>query len=490
MIRMNRCAWAKFLPVVVLVSSAWNPNVFSAEPIPAAANIFVRLAKKSVPSVVNISTTAGAKNSPLRRGSPQDLFRRFFEEYLGRGGSPDGGEEADMGPRAVSLGTGFIVESSGLILTNNHVVVGADEIKIYFTEDEDEKPTDGEVVGRDPELDLALIRVKTKRALTALPLGDSDALEVGEYVMAVGNPFGQGHSVTHGIISAKGRKSPDFTLAKYIQTDAPINPGNSGGPLLNLKGEVIAINNAIDARAQGIGFAIPINQVKAVLPQLKSKGSVSRGYIGVVVNDLSPEISQKLSLPKDLQSPVVAHVNPDEPAAKAGVQPYDIVLEFNRKPIKTSTDLILEVTRVPVGESVPLKIMRGKDTQTLMIKVGQRPTTPEIARNEGRPARKKIIPSVDVGMEISDLTPDLLAELGMDPKATGIVVEELEYGGAADRAGLARGDVIVEADRKPIKSVADFFRIVKERKAYLLRVRRSDAQGRESFSVVVLDLKK
>ena len=205
-------------------------------------------------------------------------------------------------PKAMSLGTGFIIDSSGLILTNNHVVADADEIKISFTESLDEKPTDGEVVGRDTELDVALIRVKSKREMVAVSFGDSDALEVGEYVIAVGNPFGQGHSVTHGIISAKGRLAPDFPLANYLQTDAPINPGNSGGPLVNLKGEVIGINNAIDQRAQGIGFAIPINLVKKVLPQLRTKGTVSRGYIGVLVNEMTPEIAPKLGVPKDQQS--------------------------------------------------------------------------------------------------------------------------------------------------------------------------------------------
>ena len=249
---------------------------------PSDANIFVALAKKIVPSVVNISTLSTVKGGDYGGGpnNPDDLFRKFFDDFFrhhGNAGPRGGGGDDDSGgddgggggaptpapsgklPKAMSLGTGFIIDASGLILTNNHVVADADEIKISFTEDEDEKLTDGEVVGRDPELDVALIHVKTKRELTAVTLGDSDASEVGEYVIAVGNPFGQGHSVTHGIICAKGRLAPDFPLARYLQTDAPINPGNSGGPLVNLKGEVIGINNAIDQRAQGIGFAIPIN---------------------------------------------------------------------------------------------------------------------------------------------------------------------------------------------------------------------------------------
>ena len=297
---------------------------------PGDANIFVKLSKKIVPSVVNISTTMTIKNSGSAQSSPEDILRKFFGDIL-RGNpsyrGPRGGDEDDDDdsqplpqlppgtppknlPKAQSLGTGFIIDSSGLILTNNHVVADADEIKISFTESLDEKPTDGEVVGRDTELDVALIRVKSSREMTAVSFGDSDALEVGEYVIAVGNPFGQGHSVTHGIISAKGRLAPDFPLANYLQTDAPINPGNSGGPLVNLKGEVIGINNAIDQRAVGIGFAIPISLVKKVLPQLRAKGTVSRGYIGVLVNEMVPELAAQLKLPKDSQAPAAAAGHP------------------------------------------------------------------------------------------------------------------------------------------------------------------------------------
>jgi serine protease Do len=197
---------------------------------------------------------------------------------------------------------------------------------------------------------------------------------VGEYVIAVGNPFGQGHSVTHGIISAKDRKSPDFRLANYLQTDAPINPGNSGGPLVNLKGEVIGINNAIDQRAQGIGFAIPINLVKKVLPQLKSKGSVSRGYIGVLVNEMSPEIAEKMNLPKDLRAPIVTQVFPGGPADVAGIKPYDAITQFAGKPVRSSDELVLSVTQVAVNESVPIQVMRNGEKKDLSIKVAQRPS--------------------------------------------------------------------------------------------------------------------
>jgi serine protease Do len=483
---------------------------------PVDANIFVNLAKKVVPSVVNIQTTMTVK-SQYGRGAPDDLFRKFFEDFFrqhgGRGGAmpgpPPGGPNGDddqdeedptvpgqpprgSGPKSMSLGTGFVIDSSGLVMTNNHVVADADEIKIFFSEEEDEKPADGEVVGRDPELDLALIRVKTKRSLVALALGDSDALEVGEYVMAVGNPFGQGHSVTHGIISAKGRPAPDFVLAKYLQTDAPINPGNSGGPLLNLKGEVVGINNAIDARAQGIGFAIPINLVKKVLPQLKSKGSVARGYIGVLVNELTPELAAKIGVKKDLKAPFVTHVYPGEPADKAGLKPYDVILEFAGKPIRSSAELINQVTAVNVNDTVPIKVLRSGQEKQLSIKVAQRPTGQQLATKGREPKRKngkKRPAHPDVGMELEDITPEIAKELGLPEKATGAVITSTAYGGPADQAGLARGDVILEVDRKAVRSADDFFAVVKDKKSYLIRVRQMDPQGRESFAVRILDLK-
>ena len=390
----------------------------------------------------------------------------------------------------MSLGTGFIIDASGLILTNNHVVQDADEIKIFFTEETDEKPADGEVVGRDPELDIAVIRVKSKRTLVPVVFGDSDNVEVGEYVIAVGNPFGQGHSVTHGIISAKGRTAPDFPLASYLQTDAPINPGNSGGPLVNLKGEVIGINNAIDQRAQGIGFAIPIDVVKKILPQLKTKGTVARGYIGVLVNELTPELAPKLGVSKDLKGPFVTHVFPGEPADKAGVKPYDVIIELNHKAIRSPGELITAVTGVSVGESVPIKVSRGGQVKELSIKVSQRPGAPQVVKRGHEDSKKGKKPAhTETGMELETLTSEISKELGMPDKLKGTVVTSTAYGGPADRAGLMRGDVILEVDRKATPDADSFYAVVKEKKSYLLRVRRQGPQGQEVFSVIILDLK-
>jgi serine protease Do len=469
---------------------------------PSDVNIYIGLSKKVVPSVVNISTYSRVK-SPFSQGAPDDLFRRFFEDFFrqhggGGGGGPRGREEDDGegpdgppggGPRAMSLGTGFIIDASGLILTNNHVVAEADQIEIRFTEDEEEKPVNGEVVGRDPEIDVALIKVKGKKELVPLALGDSDSVQVGEYVAAVGNPFGHGHTVSHGIISAKNRHAPDFPLARYLQTDAPINPGNSGGPLVNLKGEVIGINNAIDQRAVGIGFAIPVNLVKAVLSQLRTKGTVARGYIGVLVHELTPDIASKVGVSKDTKAPFITHVYPGEPADKAGLKPYDVVLEFNRKPVKTAAELITGVTAVNVGDSVPIKVLRAGKTLDLTIKVTQRPGSQPQEKKKPEKGKGRKPTKMNVGMSLEDLTPEVARELDVPDTTRGAVVGSIAYDGPADQAGLLRGDIIIEVDRKPIKDVDDFFGIVKEKKTYLLRVRRTDPRGNEAFTVVVLDLK-
>lgn len=466
------------------------------------SNIFVELAKKIVPSVVNISTSARVKTPFAGRGQ-EDMFRRFFEDFFqgqGRGGAPRGipqpedeedgqGQQGPRGaPRPMSLGTGFVIDKD-LVMTNNHVVAGADKIEVQFSDSDDLVP--GELVGRDPELDLALIRIKVTRQVKPLEFGNSDSLQVGEYVVAVGNPFGQGHSVTHGIISAKGRVSPEVPLGRYLQTDAPINPGNSGGPLVNLDGKVIGINNAIDARAQGIGFAIPSNLIQTVLPQLKTRGTVARGYIGILVNPISPQVAEQLGAPKDSKSPFVAHVNPGQPADKAGIKPYDLILQVNGKNIRSPSDLIEAITAVEVGGTAVVKVLRSGAEKSFQVKVAERPTAQGMVEEERERARPKDRDKdrAPVGMQLENLTPETQRELGLPLDAKGVVVSGITYGGPADRAGLARGDLILEVDKVPVTDVEKFFAIVKRKKTYMLRVRRSSAQGRDMYSIVVLDLK-
>lgn len=480
--------------LVATAQAASLPPGFAADP-----NIYVSLAKKVVPSVVNISTAKAVK-SPFAMGSQDDIFRRFFEDFGGPGfgfGSPGGPMMRRPGPRApsnpknlpkaVSLGTGFIVDASGLILTNNHVVADADEIKISFSESPDEKPTDGEVVGRDSELDVALIRVHTKKTLTALTLGDSDALEVGEYVMAVGNPFGQGHSVSHGIISAKERSVPGLGggLSNYLQTDAPINPGNSGGPLVNLKGDVIGINNAILANAQGIGFAIPSSAVQKVLSQLKNKGSVDRGYIGAVIGQVTPDIAEKLGVDPDLRAPFVTNVAVGGPADKAGIKAYDVILSINSKSIHSPSELVSSITAIPVGDRAKVRVSRNGKEMEFDVRVTKRPDggrAQSLKKESARPSRP------DIGMDLESLTPEVTRRLGIPGNVKGVAVTAVEPGSPADKAGLNSGDVLVEVDRKAIGSPDDFYGIVKDKRSYLLRVLKN-APGEEVYAVVVLDLK-
>lgn len=502
---MKRLSWAGYSVSFVIIIANFTLPLSLAQDTPAVSladpNIFVKLSKTVVPSVVNIST-AKLIRSPYVQGQPDDIFRKFFEDFFGPGGFPGGpgfapgkphsqrkSPKSKMVQRPLSLGTGFIVDASGLILTNNHVVADADEIKVNFTENPDEKPTDGEVVGRDVELDVALIRVKGKPNLVPLMLGDSDSLDVGEYVVAVGNPFGQGHSVTHGIISAKERTVPGLGggLSHYLQTDAPINPGNSGGPLINLKGEVIGINNAIDARAQGIGFAIPISLVKKILPQLRNKGSVDRGYLGAVIGELNPQLAEKLGVERDLRAPFVTSVEPGGPADRAGIKPYDILLSVNDKSLHSAANLVGTVTAIPVGEKAKVNLIRDGKEQQVFVKIGRRPGgETEIHKKSSKPSA-----DIEIGASLESASPGLARRFGLPQDAAGAIVTEVDEGGPAAQAGISVGDLILEVDRKSVRDVKQFYDHVRENKSYLLRIQKGGEEDMRSvFSIVVLDLKK
>ncbi|MDR3606362.1 MAG: trypsin-like peptidase domain-containing protein [Oligoflexia bacterium] len=382
-IRLNNFAYGLAVLTACVVAST-NPiaRAESAKAPDPSLNVFVDLVRSVVPSVANISAVTSIKRTAY---SPEmeDLFKRFFGGNLG-----DEPRVYPPAPQAkqTALGTGFVIDSSGIILTNNHVVDGANDIQLQFAEAGELTP--GKVVGRDRELDVALIRVNTKQKLKALSLGDSDALEVGEYVMAVGNPYGQGHSVSHGIVSAKGRIAPGLPIANYLQIDAPINPGNSGGPLLNLKGEVVGINNAIDPRAQGIGFAIPINFVKKVLPSLETGKLIQRGFIGAGVSQTNQEICEKIGAPSGLSAPFVTQVSPGSPAERAGLQPYDAILSFNSKPVHNGSELVQAVTQIDVGANVPMEVLRNGQKKVLHVTVRARPTR-EIAENDSKDSESK-----------------------------------------------------------------------------------------------------
>lgn len=329
---------------------------------------FVVLAKKLKPVVVNISTTQVSEgrgshefSSPFGDEDPfNDFWRRFF------------GGPAPRGPqRQRSLGSGFIIDGDGSILTNNHVVENAQKIVVKLAADDQEY--EAKVIGRDPKTDIAVIKINAKTNLPAATFGDSDRLEVGEWVVAIGNPFGLDSTVTSGIVSAKGRHIGQGPYDNFIQTDASINPGNSGGPLINLRGEVIGINTAIFSRTggnMGIGFAIPINLVKEVLPQLRGKGKVTRGFLGVLIQKVTPEIAESLGMDKG-NGALVANVTKDGPADKAGVKVGDVIIEFDGKEVKDSSDLPIIVARTPVDRRARMKVLRDKKEITLTVSVGE-----------------------------------------------------------------------------------------------------------------------
>jgi serine protease Do len=482
---------------------------------------FADLAKRMIPGVVNISTfvkprfQGGFGPGMGGMGGQDELFRRFFEDYFGgqfpHRGNPGGGpgrgrssppsEKQKLQP--MGLGTGFVIEDSGLILTNHHVIGEADEVKIQFREDDEDLVT-AEIIGRDPELDVALLKVKTSKKLTVLPLGDSDAMDVGEYVLAVGNPMGYGHSVTHGILSAKGRKSPEFRLGRYLQTDASINPGNSGGPLINMRGQVIGINNAIDARAQGIGFAIPINLVKATLQQLKTKGSVSRGYLGISVADVTPEVTGQLGLPEETKGVLVAEVSRGEPADRAGLRPYDIITSINGEKISTAGDLTAKVTSVSIGESVKIQYLREGREKSTQAKVGERPSFAGRGQSGPRrlPAPKAIQPkeskeSDGLGFAAQDFSEDHARAFRLPLRDLQdrkyVVVVQVEEGKSAANGGLMEGDLILDVagkdfPKKDVTSVAVLDSALKtlSGKGVMLRVLRYDSQGNDFVTVVIL----
>jgi serine protease Do len=396
--------------------------------------------------------------SPFGEEDPfNDFWRRFF------------GGPAPRGPqRQRSLGSGFIIDGDGSIITNNHVVENASKILVKLSENDQE--FEAKVIGRDPKTDIAVIKIDAKTSLSAANLGDSDLLDVGEWVVAIGNPFGLDSTVTSGIVSAKGRHIGQGPYDNFIQTDASINPGNSGGPLINLRGEVVGINTAIFSRTggnMGIGFAIPINLVKELLPQLRGKGKVTRGYLGVLIQKVTPEIAESLGLEKS-QGALVANVSKDGPAEKAGVKVGDVIVEFDGKEVKDSGDLPIIVARTPVDKKVRMKVMRDKKEVSLNVAVGELKDEEVVATAPEKG---------ELGLTVQRLTPQMAESLGLD-KTEGVVVTAVEPGSAADEAGIRRGDVVLEVDRKAIRNLDEYKKavaIARKGRGVLFLVRRGDS---------------
>lgn len=407
-------------------------------------NSLAPLVKKLTPSVVNISTTSVSKGSSFSYESPfegkeNDQFNDFFDKFFG-----DAPEREFKGR---GLGSGFIFSEDGYIITNNHVVEKATDIKVIL---ENGEVYHAEVVGTDPKTDLALLKIDPKRKLPAVRFGNSDGLEIGDWVLAIGNPFGLGNTVTAGIISAKGRSLGLGSYDDFIQTDAAINPGNSGGPLFNFNGEVIGVNTAIIAGGQGIGFAIPINMAKVVVAQLRDSGKVVRGWIGVYVQQITPEIAESINL-QNHQGALVADVTPGGPAEKAGVQRGDIIVEFNGNAIQDMQELPKSVASYAPGTSTQLKVFRNGETKTLNIKLGELPE--EIAESSRKLTGKAV--EQGLGLVVQEISPQVQRMFQTDIRE-GVIITNVEPGSTAENAGLEPGDVIMEINKNKIANIDNY----------------------------------
>ncbi len=445
-----------------------QPGIRNSAVLNQLSEGFADVAGVAIPSVVNISTTKTVKQqNPFYPFFGDPFFRRFFGNP-GQGGG--GGEGPYQEYKEQSLGSGVIVSTDGYIVTNNHVVEGASEIKVTLSDNRNFK---GKIVGTDPKSDVAVIKIDA-RGLPAITWADSDRLRPGEAVMAVGSPFGLSRTVTLGIISAVGRANVGISdYEDFIQTDAAINPGNSGGALVNLKGELVGINTAIFSRTggyQGIGFAVPSNMVKRVMDSLIKTGKVIRGWLGVSVQDVTPQLARQFGV-SGAGGALVAEVMKDSPAQKAGLKAGDVITAIDGKNVEDSGHLRNIVSGAPVGSKVRLDIIRDKKKMEVGVVIGELPSKTEEAK-AGETTEKE---SVLAGVAVDNLTPDMMDKLGLEAGTKGVVVMSVDPGSAADEAGLARGDVIVSINNRRVGNTREYGRALsglKKDEPVLLRINR------------------
>jgi len=445
---------------------------------------FKEIARRQTAGVVNIGTKKVVRRSRGNQEGLQELFGDdFMERFFGPQGNGGGGGNEAQTQR--SLGSGVVIDKDGTILTNRHVIDGADEITVSIGRHD----YVAKLIGKDARTDVAILKIEPKESLTVLALGNSDQTEVGEWVMAVGNPFGLGgNSVTVGVVSYKGRAltlGTQGTSVDMIQTDAAINPGNSGGPLLNTRGEVIGINTLIITRgvpqSAGVGFAVPINVAKEILPQLRSRGKVVRGWLGVEIQALSEDMARTYRM-KDNKGALINDVRSDSPAEKAGLKADDVVVGVDGRAIEDNGDLSRYIASKAPGTTVNLRVLRGSTEQTIPVTLGTFPD--ETADADSESANRG-----QLGMTLRNLTPDMAERLELPVGSKGVVVTAVEAGEAAEEAGLSRGDVIVSVNGAAVASVGEFEREIDRARpdgVARLRVRR---QGGAGYSFLVLKLK-
>ncbi len=427
---------------------------------------FSALAEQVGPAVVNIQVEKTAEETGMRPGFEGSPFGmnpfgdERFKDFFGKQMLP---QERRQG----GVGTGFIIDKSGYIITNNHVVEDAEKIKVKL---KDEREFDAKIIGRDPQTDVALIKIDAKGDLPVASLGRSADLKVGEWVVAVGSPFGLEQTVTAGIVSAKGRAIGSGPYDDFIQTDASINPGNSGGPLVNLNGDVVGINTAIIAHGQGIGFAIPIDMATKIVAQLKDNGEVTRGWLGVNIQDLKGELADYYGA-KGGEGVLVTEVVPGNPAEQAGIKAKDIITAVNSEKVKNSRELTAKAATLPVGETTKITVTRDGKEKTFDVKVAKRPLT---VADAGKPPVEK---EGEYGLQVTDLTPEMARRLNTH-RATGVVVVGVRPDSKASKAGVQQGDLILEVNRQNVSSTGELKQLLAKHKGgdgVSLLVQRSNA---------------
>ena len=410
-------------------------------PLPPSGT-FARVAEAVKPAVININTVSRGTlpgRTPFEEFFGEEFFRRFF------------GELPERIPQR-SLGSGVIVDPTGIALTNAHVIERATEIEVITLDGSKHK---AKVIGMDRKTDLAVLRLDDgKRTFPYARLGDSDKIQVGDWVLAIGSPFGLQATVTAGIISAKARQLGQGPFDDFLQTDAAINPGNSGGPLVNMQGEVIGINTAIVAGGSGIGFAIPSNLARKIYTELVAKGKVTRGWLGVSIQPLTPELAKSFGA-KEAKGVLISDVVPDSPAAKAGLQPGDILLEFDGKKMDGPGDLQRAVGLTEPGKTAKIKVWRDQAEKTIEVRIGESPDEREARAGSQRGARSLL------GLDVRAITPEIARQLNLR-SAEGVIVARVEDGSPAAEAGVQRGDVIREVNRQKVRTLADFERLTKD----------------------------
>ena len=431
--------------------SATKPNagVLRASKVPTSepgTGSFADVAEQLNPAVVNIDATSRAVSRPrTSAGMPLPDSPELF------GKSP---ERERQGPRR-GAGTGFIIDPDGYILTNHHVIEGADRIAVRLA---DGRSLRAERIGSDPDTDIALIKVSSPRPLPHAVLGDSDTLRVGEWVLAIGNPLAYEHTVTVGVVSFIGRKLFDSSLDRYIQTDAAINFGNSGGPLINARGEVIGINAAISSRASNIGFAVPINQASLILPQLREVGRVSRGYIGVALRDVDPDLQRSLGL-SSASGALVQDVTPGSPGARAGLRAYDLIVAVDGKQVVRNDELIQFVAARQPGTSAMLQVVRDGRPLNVGVKLAERPVRDPAPNEAGESQRPTSRTGSVLGMLVREIDVEFANRFNLPKDLQGVVVSRVDPMGPAYDADIERGNVLLEINRQPVHSIDDFRRL-------------------------------